>query len=276
MEGERERATKAFRELSKSLRSLPGNPAPKEVHKLRTAARRVEAIVSALPGDGKKARRLLKTIAAVRKAAGGVRDMDVLSANARKTARYAAGDSLTRLLEVLQAARQQNAGEFTRTLGRRRKAARENLKDYAKLVKAALNGVPANGKIGKGQPGQPDAQLHAMAMRAVRDLGEWPPLDAGNIHEFRLKVKELRYILQLHAEPESELANALWRVQRRIGDWHDWHQLGEIAREVLHSEGDQPLLAHIEHTAQRKFDQALKTANALRGKYLSAPLALGI
>ena len=32
----------------KSLKSLPGDPPPKEVHKLRTATRRVEAIAAAL------------------------------------------------------------------------------------------------------------------------------------------------------------------------------------------------------------------------------------
>ena len=85
MTGELERVQKALRELGKSLKSLPANPAPKEVHKLRTAARRVEAIAGALPeAEGKASRRLVKSIEPLRKAAGGVRDMDVLAANARK------------------------------------------------------------------------------------------------------------------------------------------------------------------------------------------------
>jgi CHAD domain-containing protein len=113
-------------------------------------------------------------------------------------------------------------------------------------------------------------------MSVVRELGEWPPLDASNIHAFRLKVKELRYILQLSADAGSALTGALGQVQRRIGDWHDWQQLDEIAREILDPERDGALLTHIGRSVKRRLDQALAAANALRGKYLSMPYAQGI
>jgi len=75
MAGELERVRKALRELGKSLESLHGESAPKDVHKLRTASRRVEAIAGVLQAaDGKKSRRLVKSIEPVRKAAGGVRE----------------------------------------------------------------------------------------------------------------------------------------------------------------------------------------------------------
>ena len=139
MAEELERARKAVRELSKTLKSLPKDPPPAEVHKLRTTTRRVEAIVSVLAQvEGKESRRLLKSIEPIRKAAGGVRDMDVLIGNARKLARRAAGDSLTRLVEQLHIARLQNAAELRRVLGRRRTVARENLKEYSKLIRTAL------------------------------------------------------------------------------------------------------------------------------------------
>ena len=70
-------------------------------------------------------------------------------------------------------------------------------------------------------------------MNVVRELGEWPPLDAENIHAFRLKVKVLRYILQLSGDADSGLEETLGNVQRRIGDWHDWQQLEEIAGQLL-------------------------------------------
>ena len=34
-------------------------------------------------------------------------------------------------------------------------------------------------------------------------------------------------------------------MQRRIGDWHDWQQLDEIAREILDPERDGALLTRI-------------------------------
>jgi CHAD domain-containing protein len=276
MADELERARKTLRELARSLRSLPRNPLPVEVHRLRTAARRVEAIAAALEQTSEKAsRRLLKSIEPIRKAAGSVRDMDVLARNARRLARHATGDSLTRLVGHLEAARQQNAEALRRVLNRRGDPARKKLNRYSKLVRSALKppkgSVTASRHVAHSHDG-----VHTAALEVLRELGEWPPLHLDNIHEFRLKVKELRYLLQLLAEADPALVDALADVQRRIGDWHDWHQLGEIAHKVLHQEQDRPLLARIDQTARRRFDQALKAANTLRGRYLTAPLLPGI
>ncbi len=276
MADEPERARKALRDLSKSLKSLNGKLLPKDVHKLRTATRRVEAIAAALPpADGKRSHRLLKLIEPVRKAAGGVRDMDVLMSNARKLARYSPGDALDRLLAALADARQQHAEELRRALDRKGEDARDSLKHYAKLVRSALgetnSAAATNGKHSHAQDG-----FHAQAMDVVRELGGWPPLNERNIHEFRLKVKQLRYILQLDADADPELVEKLGEVQRRIGDWHDWQQLEEIARELLNSEGEAALLATITRMTRRRYAKALAAANALRAKYLAAPLAVGI
>jgi CHAD domain-containing protein len=273
MADELERARKAVRELSKTLKSLPMDPPPQEVHRLRTTTRRVEAIVSVLAQvEGKESRRVLKSIEPIRKAAGGVREVDVMIVNARKLARHAAGDSLTRLLEHLQIARQQNAEVLRRVLGRRRDLARENLKQYSRTIRTALaprkEAVSLNRSSAHSHEG-----VHSAAIKVVRELGEWPPLDAENIHAFRLKVKELRYILQLSADADSSLAETLGDVQRLIGDWHDWHQLEEIARELLNMERDGALLTRIGETSRRKFHLALAAANRLRGKYLSIPFA---
>jgi CHAD domain-containing protein len=276
MADELERARKAVRELSKTLKSLPIDPPPEEVHRLRTTTRRVEAIVSVLAQvEGKESRRVLKSIEPIRKAAGGVREMDVMIVNARKLARYMAGDSLTRLLEHLQISRQQNAEVLRRVLGRRRDLARENLKQYSRFIRSAL--APEKKVVSlNGLPARSHEGVHSAAIKVVRELGEWPPFDAENIHAFRLKVKELRYILQLSADADSGLVETLGNVQRRIGDWHDWQQLEEIARELLNMERDGTLLTRIGETSRRRFQQALTTANSLRGKYLTMPVAQGV
>jgi len=161
-----------------------------------------------------------------------------------------------------------------RTLNRRRKAARNKLKQYSKLLKSAL--TPAKSAVpGLSQNGQPPEEVHTAAMSVVRELGEWPSLDAGNIHAFRIKVKELRYTLQLSAEADSSFAETLGKVQRRIGDWHDWQQLDEIAHAVLDPERDEALLARISGIAKKKYDQALTSANSLRGRHLAMPTAIG-
>jgi CHAD domain-containing protein len=275
MADELERVRKALRELGKSLESLHGESAPKNVHKLRTASRRVEAIAGVLQAvDGKKSRRLVKSIEPVRKAAGGVRDMDVLLADARKLARYCDGESLGHLVEHLETARQQYAGELQHALHHRRKAVLADLKEYSKFVASAAKHAQSASSSG-ADANQSQENIHSSAMDVMRELGDWTPLEADNLHEFRLKVKQLRYTLQLDAQSDAALVEALGDVQRRIGDWHDWHQLEQIARQALLLEEDRALLDRIGETVKRRFDRALAAANALRGKYLNIPPAMG-
>jgi len=275
MADELERVRKALRELGKAIESLNGKTAPQDVHKLRTASRRVEAIAGVLEAaDGKKSRRLVKSIEPVRKAAGGVRDMDVLLADARKLARYCDGESLNHLVAHLEAARLQNAGELQHALHHRRKAVLEDLKECSRFVASVPKHAQSSSRSG-AQASRAQEEIHSSAANVMRELGDWKPLDADNLHEFRLKVKHLRYTLQLDAQANASLVEALGDVQRRIGDWHDWHQLEEIAREVLVLDEDRALLDRIGETVKRRFDRALAAANALRGKYLNMPMAMG-
>jgi CHAD domain-containing protein len=287
MADELERVRKALRELGKSLQSLPADPAPKDVHKLRTASRRIEAIAAVLESAGGKesrrfvkSHRLIKSIEPLRRAAGGVRDMDVLANNARKLARYCPGESLTHLIAHLEIARQQNAAELQHVLHRRRKAVLKDLKEYSALIQAALKREKSRrGKSASHastQTSQTQEEIHTAAMNVARELGDWKPLDATYLHAFRLKLKNLRYTLQLDADADPSLIEALGHVQRSIGNWHDWQQLKEIAHEVLILEQDQALLDRIDATAKRRFDGALAATNALRGKYLAMSPAMGV
>jgi CHAD domain-containing protein len=272
-----EAVQKALRELNKSLKGLPKHPLPKQVHKLRTSARRVEAIAAAVPrAKKKKSRRLVQSIEPLRKAAGSVRDMDVLEANLRKLSRESAGDSLARLIDHLQSVRASSAKDLYRAFERKRKAARHKLKKFARQVQAAWpsNGAsahaavqPAHARNGKhGNGANPTAKHLASA------LAGWPPLDEQDIHEFRVKIKELRYILQLDAKSDPDFVAALGSAQRLIGEWHDWQQLAEMAQEFLEPEQDQQLLARIDETKQKKFMRALTAANALRRQYLTSTI----
>jgi CHAD domain-containing protein len=276
MTRELERVQKALHELSNSLDSLPADPAPENVHKLRTSSRRVEAVAAVLePAVGRKSRHLMKTIKPLRKAAGEVRDMDVLVANARRLARYCAGPSLTHLLAHLETARKQNALELDHALDRRRKSAMDDLEEYSGIARSVLKRAKSASHSGT-EANQNEENIHSVAMDLLRELGSWQTLDANNLHSFRLQVKSLRYTLQLDENADPGLVEALGEAQHRIGDWHDWHQLHEIAQQVLVLEQDRPLLDRIDATAKRRFNRALAAARALRGKYLSAPLAIGV
>ncbi len=268
-----ERVQSTLRELAKALKSLPGGSAPEWVHKLRTAIRRVEAIAAALPQEGKKpARRLLRAIEPVRKASGEVRDLDVLRIKTRKLARRAPREGIERLIGRIESDRERSAVKLRRAFERRCEDARKHLKQYAKQLGEELGAANSGGK-GNGLPIE---EMHAAAMESLRELGAWPPLEEANLHGFRLKVKRLRYILQMDAESEPALLETLGLVQRRVGDWHDWLQLETLARATLDAEQDAALLERIGKTTKRRFNQAMKAANGFRGKYLTAPRATGI
>src|SRR5438874_13230525 len=74
------RVLKPTRKLRKLLKNMPKQPAPEQVHDLRTNTRRFEAILAAIsPDSTRKEKSLLRELAAIRKRAGKVRDMDVLT-----------------------------------------------------------------------------------------------------------------------------------------------------------------------------------------------------
>jgi CHAD domain-containing protein len=270
MPEELEQVEKALRDLGKSLKRMPANPSPEKVHKLRTSARRVEAIAAALPQiKKKKSRRLVESIEPLRKAAGGVRDMDVLVANLRKLAKDSEGDSLPRLMDHLEFVRASSANQLREKMARKRKTAKTNLKKYSHELRAEPPEAAAADETGAHNGHRPNG-VNPRAKHLARELAEWPRLSEQNIHDFRLKIKALRYILQIDDSADAALVSDLGSVQRRIGDWHDWEQLAEIAHEFLEPERDHVLLARIDETRQQRFARALHAANALRRQHLRA------
>jgi CHAD domain-containing protein len=254
------------RKLRKSLKVLPKDPPAAEVHNLRTRSRRLEAIVAALKvGDKKPARRLLKTIKPVRKAAGEVRDMDVLVENALALSKNGRDDSLVRLLEHLGGLRVESARELIDTVARKRKDARRGLKQFSKQIGKKLNGKDSGATIelaGNSPTGN-------AAQRLIADLKRVPRLSAKNLHLFRIKVKRLRYLLQLSEDADPKFVSALVDVKDEIGDWHDWQQLAKIAQKVLDPQADGAALKKIEGIGKKKFDQALAAAQTMKTRYLS-------
>jgi CHAD domain-containing protein len=256
MKLERDSAEKPLKKLRKALKSLPSDPSSEEVHSLRTHTRRLEAIVEAFSLEQKRqTRQLLKTVTPVRKAAGDVRDMDVLVGNVLALD-HDRNDSLVRLVEHLGEMRMESARELRHTVAGRRKDARRRLKKYSKLL----------GRQFPGKKREVESASPALS-RLAAELAQWPQLDAENIHEFRIKVKQLRYMLQLSNQVDGKIIDELGEVKDQVGDWHDWQELARIARGVLDAKEDQAALKRIEEIGTRKFKSALSKANAVRDEY---------
>jgi CHAD domain-containing protein len=99
---DQDKLEKPFRKLRKALRGLPDELSPEDVHALRTRIRRIEAIMQALRLDGSpEGKRLLKSVASIRKRAGRVRDMDVLTSFASTLHSDSDSECHVRLIEHL-------------------------------------------------------------------------------------------------------------------------------------------------------------------------------
>jgi CHAD domain-containing protein len=266
---ELDRVEKPLRQMRKLLKELAENPAPEQVHRLRTRARKIEAAAGALRGaDEKATRRLIKAIKPVRKAAGDVRDMDVLAAKLLEMPHEANGEPLVKLVEHLGTARKASAAKLLDAVDRQRKPARKLLKEYAAIFASVAHAKkPVQRAVARTLDS--DTGSDSAADRLMDELARWPALNHQNLHDFRLKVKELRYVLQMFPKADALLVNALGNVKDQIGDWHDWEELLRIARQVLDARTGHELLERIEAISRRKFMQALASANSLRRRHLS-------
>jgi CHAD domain-containing protein len=277
MEVESERLEKALRKLQKAIKRLDQDPLPEEVHKLRTEARRVETIASALtPGDETTAL-LIKSIKPLRKAAGSVRDIDVLTAkvlNLPKSNQPKTGNdtqnqdsdfqnSLTRFVEYLGVARQKEAKKLFRIVERKRESVCRDIKRYRQQLES-----PSAIEEPELSPVALESQARAFTVGLVAELGRTATLTARNIHIFRLKVRALRSILELVPSSDPDMLLALTQAKDEIGEWHDWHQLASMARQVLKEAPDRALLTEIDRIAGWKLSQAVKAGEALRRAYL--------
>lgn len=85
-------------------------------------------------------------------------------------------------------------------------------------------------------------------------VAEFPVLDVSNLHDFRKRLKEIRYIRAIHpASPECQgIATQMKKAQTAIGDWHDWQVLARTAARERHADVELvDLLASIASEAAR-------------------------
>src|SRR4026207_1585175 len=103
------RLTKSVKKLRKFLKQASNTPRPEEVHSFRTHARRLEATLEALGLDSEDNGRRLRDLVRLRKRAGKVRDMDVLTADALTVRLDDEQNCSVQLLEYLGAERYRQA-----------------------------------------------------------------------------------------------------------------------------------------------------------------------
>lgn len=261
-----EHLQKPFQKLSKTAKKSRKLDDPERVHKLRTNTRRVEAILHALEmHTGRKQRRLLKALKRVRKTAGQVRDMDVLTGKAAQITVPGERNCQVRLLEHLGVERQKKVADLKKRLAARGKEIRRGLK----RVSARLEPLLESANPGEEQK-QAESRAAASALKLSGDLGKFGVLGRNNLHEYRIQGKHLRYVLQMAKPADEELVQALSEMQDAIGEWHDWEELIGIAKEVLDHGAKCGLLRELQQQADAAFDDGLRVAEGVRKHFLSS------
>ncbi|HTM37173.1 MAG TPA: CHAD domain-containing protein [Terriglobales bacterium] len=256
-----ERVQKPARKLRKLLKTMSAEPTPEHVHDFRTNSRNMEATLQAFALENSGlGRRVLKPLSRLRKRAGKVRDMDVLTTYAASVdAKDGEKDCAVRLLEYLGARRHKYARKF-------HSASRQDGTKLRRRLKQVQR------ELGRKEESIEDkktllADPSSSALKLASELGSIPRLDHSNLHPFRLQVKELQNVLRLADAADQDLIAALATVKRAIGEWHDWEELVNIADKVLDHGAQCKLMQHLKSTTRDKFESALSQAEKLRKRY---------
>src|SRR5262249_30256094 len=251
-----------LRKLRRSLKRAQKSLTPEDVHKLRTRARRVVSLSDAhsLPSLNKS--NLAKPLKRLRKRAGRVRDMDVLTAHLAAMHSDEDPSCRTQLLEYLGAKRYRRADRLIRLLQNEGRSLR---KDPRRVPKGAAQ--TPSGKPGKTARKAQTAHS-AQVLDLTAGLSEPVHLNKSNLHPYRMKVKELRDALRMAGgTKDSRFAGALSQCKDAIGEWHDWEELIAIAEKTLDHRPECPLLEELKGISGQKLDSALSIADKLRTDY---------
>jgi CHAD domain-containing protein len=264
-----ERVQKSITRLRKFLKKQPGNPSPETIHDVRTSTRRLESSLEALEiGKNKLKKRLERNLSVLRKRLGKVRDMDVLTAHVMSiTPKTPEPECLVQLLEYLGAKRSKYASKLQKVAKNYGPQLRDDLATIAENVTDAATQ--------SGQNGEPavefDAQGAVSLEELLSELDRPARLNRRTLHPYRLKVKELRYVLQLSEDSGSqEFAKKLGEAKDAIGEWHDWEELLEAANKVVNGRPHSKLLRQLRIIADEKFNKALAITQRMRKTYRSA------
>jgi CHAD domain-containing protein len=259
------------KKLRKSMKKVMRDPFPEEVHKLRTRSRRFQSMLKALSLDSRKNEdAVLAAVKPIRRKAGRVRDMDVLTDFASRPQLQGEEECSVRLLEHLGSTRARDAAKLQERAKAQYSQIRKGLKKCAQFLQKQLS--PGK-QGGSARPADKLAsEAAAVALQLETELRDWPNLTRANLHQFRLEVKKLRYVLQMAENSDSEFVSALGDVKDGIGEWHDWEELSAIAKQVIQHPGCR-LVREIRRIASEKFEHALTSGNQMRQDFLNSGAA---
>ncbi|MDE3187308.1 MAG: CHAD domain-containing protein [Acidobacteriota bacterium] len=264
-EPEWRRQIEAWREL---VEECPRKPTRGRVHALRVATLRLQAdIPHWLAGCGqgdrcaRAAKRWNRQAEKLRRALGPVRAVDVDLGRLGRLRDTLAGPDGGKLHSSRLCLRQ--IDQLERRFRQQRRAAQKEL-----VVEMAERRRRLRRTSLALEMGLAPLQLHAAtaSFATIREqlaalAAEFPELNEDNLHEFRMRIKGVRYLADLSAATDARAARqaaAMGRMQVAAGEWHD---LKMLAKKAAHELGDHDerggLVALLEELAAESLERAL-------------------
>jgi CHAD domain-containing protein len=202
----------------------------------------------------------------LRHALGPVREADVwldelsgLRASLADTNGYSprANKACMRQIDELEGRLRAKRRQWEKELVAEIDSRRSRLEESAKQIELAPRALVEARNVSQGGA----LQIREQFAHVVE---EFPSLDVDNLHEFRKRIKKVRYLAEIFGEYDAEAAkqaSSIRKMQSAIGEWHDWQVL---AKRKGHSHGKQEELSELlEALAAESLEKALALCERL-------------
>src|SRR5438876_4337549 len=246
LSSEQNQSRLVFNRVDRYIGRLSKALAPENVHRFRTNSRRVEAVLAQLAPETRNKKKLLKSLAKLRKKAGKLRDVDVQIAFLRELKVPDRQNHRAQLLERLTEERMRRSRKLARAFDA------ETVRELRKRLRRARTEAPLDGV---------DPLRSAFACLPKPGAA---PLSEKTLHACRIAAKQSRYLAELatnSADAKAFVAE-LKRAQDAVGEWHDVLKLRERAEQSFGSAHDSALVSVLQNISRARFRSAV---NALLG-----------
>jgi CHAD domain-containing protein len=249
-----------FTTFARVLNGMDSLAPAKEIHKLRTTARRIEALTAYLPDKvRRKDEEVIAEIKAVRKRSGKVRDLDVQLELLEKMGDGTQPQQFAVLQDQLRQRRDRRAQKLFKEVRLLRR--KKWLNRLERLAQDVTKAGPK--KLKKNEPLlAAKEQLHILAARYPDSVSM---VDPEELHRLRIELKKIRYTAELSGGDAAtkRFTAALEKTQDAIGDWHDWLTLSESAEEALNNYVSSGVLMQLRSLTTSAFSAAIQSVTEL-------------